>query len=175
MDATAFCITDKKYCKAYVNALFPAEKWIAGITIALSIINFAAIITLYLSDWEKANDVALVLIFLLINNVFLSFVFSFLYLPFYLSVKNSKSTRLEYIFSDNEFIMTTFFEDGTSKNQEPVKYSSLEKIKKRKHKIIIYQSKFNIHIIHEENSNANLKELYITIKNEIGNKKSGSK
>lgn len=175
MDSKAYCITDKKYCKAYVNALFPAGKWIAGITIALSIINFTAIIELYMSDWEKARDVALVLIFLLINNVFLSFVFSLIYVPFYASVKSSKSARLEYTFSDDEFKITTFFSDESSKTQKPVKYSSLEKVKKRKHKIIILQSKFTVHIIENENLTGNPEELYLAIKNKIGDKKSGSK
>lgn len=174
MNAKAYCITDKKYCKAYVNALFPAGKWLAGITIALSIINFIAIIVFSFSDWEKAKDLALVLIFLLINNILLSLIFSLLYLPFYSSVKKDKTTKLEYIFRDDEFEITSYINSEANKTEEPVKYSSLEKIKKQKNRIIIYQSKFNVHIIEEKNLEGNAEELYMVIQNRIEDKKSGS-
>lgn len=174
MNAKAYCITDKKYCKAYIDALFPAGKWLAGITITLSIVNFAAIIAFSFSAWEKAKDLALVLIFLLINNILLSLIFSLLYLPFYSSVKKSETTRIEYIFGDREFDIISYTDGETNKHNEPVKYSSLKKIKRRKNKIIIFEDKFSAHIIDEKNLEGNPKEIYLIIKDEIDDKKSGS-
>lgn len=174
MNAKAYCITDKKYCKKYIDALFPVAKWLAGITVAITIFTASSIIFLKFSSWKKAGDIALTLIFLLINNIFLSAIFLFLHLPYYNSVKERKLKKIQYVFSDNCFQVITFIEDDILSETKDIDYEALIKISKRKNKIILFKTRFSIYLIERKNFEGDFNQLYSVIKEHIENKKSGS-
>lgn len=171
MTATAKCVLDKKYCKAYTDAVFPVRVWLSALN---SIISAAVLITcvvLAFSHYEKSGSLILPLIFLLINNIIIGIIFSTVHLIQFKELGNRKNAKCEYIFGDRSFKIITTLKNGEVTESEPINYSTIKKVKQTKSKIIIFERAFVAYLIETKDLQGDKNELTVTIKNQIKHKK----
>lgn len=174
MTATAKCVLNKKYCKAYTDAIFPARVWISAINTIISIAIIVVCVILAFSDYEKSQSLILPLIFLLINNIIIGIIFNAVHLFQYRELGNRKDAELEYIFSDHSFKIITTLKNGEKAVSDPINYSTVKKVKETKDKIIIFERSFVAHLIETKNLEGNATELTANIKSQIKSKKDSS-
>lgn len=167
MTATAKCVLDKKYCKAYTDAIFPARVWISALNTVVSAAILITCVVLAVSEYSKAASLILPLIFLLINNVIIGIIFGYVHLFQYRELKDRKDAECEYIFGDRSFKIKTVCKNGNTAESEPVNYSALKKVKVTKDKIIIFERSFVAHPIQKKSLKGNADELVSTIKSQI--------
>lgn len=167
MTVTANCVLDKKYCKAYTDAIFPARVWISALNTAISVAVLIGCIALGFSDYDKAPSLILPLIFLLINNIIIGVIFATVHLFQYKELKDRKDAQCQYIFGQYSFKIITTYKNGKITESPPVNYSNIKKVKVTKDKIIIFERSFVAHLIEKKKLNGDGNELATTIKSQI--------
>lgn len=166
MVARASCVLDKKYCKAYADAVFPARKAVLIADITASIIILAVCAVLIVIKAGKALPIILLLAVLLSCNAVTGLIFASAHLLYYKALDAQADAKCDYTFDDEGFTLKITAKNNITK-EEYVKYCDLKKAQIRGARLVIHQDGFIAHIIDQKSSTINLNELFELINSQI--------
>ncbi len=146
-DITASSVYDRKSCRKLVNNVFPARKPILIIDLIITVITIVFIILFALSDVQKFNRLALVLIFLLITDAGLGLIYLYAPLFQYKAMGELKDAVSEFTFGSEQFKVKYILTNGEIRNGPIANYDSIYKLVKKDNYIFIFHKRYQSYII----------------------------